>query len=396
MERLKRLSRKAANRTNNNFKRYLYDNINWDRQMIGITGARGSGKTVMMLQYLKHLLKTTNALYISLDDVFFAENKLIYFAEDFAKYGGTHLLIDEVHKYQNWSQELKNIYDNLPELKVVFTSSSALEIHKGSHDLSRRAIMYNLPGLSFREFLKLKYKIELPTFTIEQILNDSDNISSLVLEKTKPIPLFNEYLKEGYYPFFLDTSNDYLKQLLSSINLVLESDLPAIHKIDFSSIIKLKNLLSVISRIVPFKPNIEKLARQTNTSRETLLRYLYYLDKAQTIQWLGSDANGINYLNKPDKIYLGNTNIAYAFSEKESNKGNIRETFFLNQVSVNHKLTYPKQGDFMVNEKYLFEIGGKDKSNKQIAGIENSYIAADDIEYGFGNKIPLWMFGFLY
>jgi len=397
MERLKRLSINAARRTSTDFKRYLYDSINWDRQLIGITGARGSGKTIMLLQHLKYLLETkNNALYVSLDDVFFAETKLVYFAEDFVKYGGTHLLLDEVHKYLNWSQELKNISDNLPELKVVFTSSSALEIHKGSHDLSRRAIMHNLPGLSLREYLKLKYQIILPKFSLKQIIDDTDKITSAVLNKIKPLPIFNEYLKEGYYPYFLDTESDYLKQLISSLNLVLEGDLPAIHKIDFSSIIKLKNLLNIISRIVPFKPNIEKLARQTNTSRETLLKYLYYLDKAQIIQWLGSNTNGINYLNKPDKIFLGNTNIAYALSGEQADKGNIRETFFLNQLTVNHAVTYPKTGDFMVDNKYLFEVGGKSKTQKQIAGIENSFIVADDIEYGFGNKIPLWLFGFMY
>ncbi len=396
MERLKQLSLKAAQRTTLDFQRFLYNRINWDRQLIGITGARGSGKTFMLLQYLKQLSETENALYVSLDDVYFADKKLVYFAEDFVKYGGRYLLLDEVHKYPNWSQEIKNIYDNLPELKVVFTSSSALEIHKGTHDLSRRAIMYNMPGLSFREFLKLKHQIELPKFTLEEILNNSDKLVSIVLDKIKPLPYFNEYIKEGYYPYFLNAETDYLKQLLTSLNLVIESDLPAIYNIDFSSIIKLKSLLSVISRIVPFKPNIEKLARQTHTSRETLLKYLYWLDKAQIIQWLGSDATGINYMNKPDKIFLGNTNISYALSGDKSDRGNLRETFFLNQLSVNHTVTYPKEGDFLVEEKYLFEIGGKTKTNKQIKGIENAFIAADNIEYGFKNKIPLWLFGFMY
>ncbi len=396
MERLRQLSLKAAQRTSTDFQRFLYNRINWDRQLIGITGARGSGKTVMLLQYLKQLSETEDALYVSLDDVYFANSKLVYFAEDFVKYGGTYLLLDEVHKYPNWSQEIKNIYDNLPELKVVFTSSSALEIHKGTHDLSRRAVMYNLAGLSFREFLKLKYQIELPEFTLEQILKSQNKLVNIVLEKIKPLPYFNEYIKEGYYPYFLNTETDYLKQLLSSLNLVIESDLPAIFNIDFSSIIKLKSLLNVISRIVPFKPNIEKLARQTNTSRETLLKYLYYLDKAQIIQWLGSDATGINYMNKPDKIFLGNTNIFYALSGDKSDIGNLRETFFLNQLSVNHIVTYPKEGDFLIDEKYLFEIGGKNKTQKQISGVKNAYIVADDIEYGFKNKIPLWLFGFMY
>ncbi len=396
MERLKKLSNEAVRRTPTTFKRYLHNQINWNRQLIGISGARGSGKTVMLLQYLKSLPNTENGLYVSLDDIFFTENKLVYFAEGFVKYGGTYLMLDEVHKYPNWSQELKNIYDSIPDLKVIFTSSSALEIHKGSHDLSRRAIMHNLPGLSFREFIELKYEIKLPVLTLDEILHNNDRIISSILNEIKPIPLFKEYLKEGYYPFFLNTKSDYLKQLNNTINLVIESDLPAIHNIDFSSIIKIKNLLYVISQIVPFKPNIEKLSRQTNTTRETLLKYLYYLDKAQVVQWLGSDSFGINYLNKPEKLYLGNSNIAYALAENNIDIGNIRETFFLNQLSIKHKVTYPKVGDFMIDDKYLFEVGGKSKTQKQIAGIENSFIAADDIEYGFKNKIPLWLFGFMY
>lgn len=396
MERLKKLSNEAVRRTPIAFKRYLHNQINWNRQLIGISGARGSGKTVMLLQYLKSLPNTENGLYVSLDDIFFTENKLVYFAEDFVKYGGTYLMLDEVHKYPNWSQELKNIYDSIPDLKVIFTSSSALEIHKGSHDLSRRAIMHNLPGLSFREFIELKYEIKLPVLTFDEILHDNNRIISSILNEIKPIPLFKEYLKEGYYPFFLNTKSDYLKQLNNTINLVIESDLPAIHNIDFSSIIKIKNLLYVISQIVPFKPNIEKLSRQTNTTRETLLKYLYYLDKAQVVQWLGSDYFGTNYLNKPEKLYLGNSNIAYALAEYNIDIGNIRETFFLNQLSIKHKVTYPKVGDFMVDDKYLFEVGGNSKTQKQIAGIENSFIAADDIEYGFRNKIPLWLFGFMY
>jgi predicted AAA+ superfamily ATPase len=396
MERLKRLSDEAVRRTSTTFKRFLHDQIIWDTRLIGISGARGSGKTVMLLQYLKSFSDTENGLYVSLDDLFFTENKLVYFAEDFAKYGGTYLLLDEVHKYPNWSQEIKNIYDSIPDLKVVFTSSSALEIHKGSHDLSRRAVMYHLPGLSFREFVEIKYKIKIPVFTLDEILNHNNRLVPQVLDKIKPLPLFKEYLQEGFYPFFLDTKSDYLKQLITAINLVIESDLPAIHKIEFSSIIKIKNLLYVISQIVPFKPNIEKLSRQTNTTRETLLKYLYFLDKAQVVQWLGSDSFGINYLNKPEKLYLGNSNIAYALAENNVDIGNIRETFFLNQLSVNHKVTYPKTGDFLVDEKYLFEVGGKSKTQKQISGIENSYIAADDIEYGFRNKIPLWLFGFMY
>jgi len=350
----------------------------------------------MLLQYLKSLPKPTTGLYASLDDVYFTDNKLIYFAEEYYRLGGTVLLLDEVHKYPNWSQELKNIYDTLPDLKVIFTSSSALEIHKGSHDLSRRAHLYNLFGLSFREFLELKYKIKLPILTIDSITEDHSNITNIILNDIKPLPLFKEYLKTGYYPFFLDSKSDYLNQLTSTINLVLESDLPAIHRIDFSSIIKMKNLLYVISKIVPFKPNIEKLSKQTNTTRETLLKYLYYLDRAQVVKLLGSDSIGINYLNRPKKVFLANTNIAYALSNNNVAIGNIRETFFINQLSVKSSVTYPNKGDFKINDKLTFEVGGKSKDYKQIAGLKDSFIAADDIESGFGNKIPLWLFGFLY
>lgn len=397
IDRLFDISNKLASSVPVNFERFLTKKIPWDQKLIGISGARGSGKTVLLLQRLKKMLaEGKNALFVSLDDIYFSENKLVYFAEDFAKDGGDYLFLDEVHKYKNWSQELKNIYDSVLGLKVVFTSSSALEIHKGSHDLSRRALIFNLRGLSFREFIELKYQIIIPSATLEQIIiNPAEKVME-INNKIKIFPYFKEYLATGYYPFFIDMELNYLKQLSITINTVLEIDLPAIHNIDFNSIIKLKKLISIISQIAPYKPNVEKLAKQVETTRPTLLKYLYYLDKAQIIQWLGSDTFGINYLNKPDKIFLGNTNIAYAFSEDKTNVGNIRETFFLSQLLQNHKVTYPKQGDFLVDGKYLFEVGGKNKTQKQIAGIENAYIAADNIEYGYGNKIPLWLFGFLY
>ncbi|MEA3494915.1 MAG: AAA family ATPase [Bacteroidota bacterium] len=397
IDRLYDISNKLASNVAVDFERFLSIEIDWDYKLIGISGARGSGKTILLLQQMKKMLeKGKKSLFISLDDIYFTENKLLYFAEEFEKNGGEYLFIDEVHKYKNWSQELKNIYDTVLDLKVVFTSSSALEIHKGSHDLSRRALVYKLRGLSFREFLELKYEIKILPIKLEQILENPTEKIKEVNNKIKIFPKFSKYLKEGYYPFFKDLRLNYLKQLSTTVNLVIESDLPAIHKIDFNSVIKLKKLVSIIAQISPYKPNIEKLAQQVETTRPTLLKYLFYLDKAQILQWLSSDAYGITYLNKPDKIFLGNTNIAYAFSDSKDNTGNIRETFFLNQLSAKHKVTYPKQGDFLVDNKYLFEVGGKNKSQKQIAGIKNAYIAADDIEYGYGNRIPLWLFGFLY
>jgi predicted AAA+ superfamily ATPase len=396
MERLISTSNNALNRAPVEFERYLLKEINWDHQLIGISGARGSGKTIMLLQYKKMLPKESFSLYASLDDVYFSENKLIYFAEEFHRKGGKYLLLDEVHKYPNWSQEIKNIYDNLPDLKVVFTSSSALEIYKGSHDLSRRAVVYHLVGLSFREFLEFKYKIKLPALKLDEILNNHTQISTDIVKEFKPLPYFAEYLKTGYYPFFKKFGADYPRQLINTVNLALEVDLPAIHRIDFNSIIKIKKLLYILSKNTPYTPNVEELAKQVGTTRDSLLKFLYFLDKAQIIKWLGRDKFGINYLNKPDKLYLNNTNIAYALGEPVTDIGTIRETFFLNQLSANHTVTYPHKTDFMVDDTWYFEIGGKSKSRKQLTDLENAWVAKDDIEYGFENSIPLWMFGLIY
>jgi predicted AAA+ superfamily ATPase len=396
MERLKRLSIEATRRVPTEFQRFLLQQIDRDMQMTGIVGARGSGKTILLLQMMKSLPDKNNAMYVSLDDIYFTENKLVYFAEEFHSLGGKYLFIDEVHKYPGWSQELKNIYDNLPGLKVVFTASSALDIYKGSYDLSRRVMMYHLPGLSFREFLTLKYKIKLPALTLEDILSSNDDLYIEINEKIKPLPLFDEYLKTGYFPFFINAGKNYSKLLLNTVNLIIENDLPSIYNLDYNSSLKLKRLLVVISKLVPFKPNIEKLAKQIGISRDTLLRYLFYLDKAHLLNRLFKNTSGISILNKPEKIYLSNTNLAYSLSDNTPDIGNIRETFFLNQLLVSHTLTYPAKGDFVVDGKYHFEIGGKNKTSKQIAGIEDAFVAADGIEYRFGNKIPLWVFGLMY
>jgi len=397
MQRLREISNDKINRTPLVFKRFLLNKIEWNDRLIGISGARGCGKTTLMLQYIKTKIPTGNeVLYVSLDDIYFSENKLVYFAEDYHKKGGNYLFLDEVHKYPNWSQELKNIYDNLPDLKVVFTSSSALDIYRGSHDLSRRAMVYHLPGLSFREFIELRYKIEFPIFTLNEILTIDEKTIWGIIEKIKPMKLFPEYLKSGYYPFFNEAKNNYLERLLLTINLVLESDLPSIYNLNYYSVQKIRKMLAVVSRIAPFKPNVQKLAAQSGISRDSLLKYLFYLEKAQIIKWLGKDTFGINYLNKPDKLYLNNTNLMYALTSETTNIGTLRETFFLNQLSVNHKINYPKVGDFLVDGEYLFEVGGISKTRKQILDIKNAFIAADNIEYRFENKIPLWLFGFLY
>lgn len=289
----------------------------------------GTGKTTLILQYLKKTYGfAENAIYAELDHFFFAETRLYDFAEQFEKEGGKFLFLDEVHKYKNWSQDLKLIYDNFTSLKVIFTSSSALELYKGSHDLSRRLVLYQLPGLSLREFAELKYGIKLPLLTLENILYNSREIILNLHSDFKPIKFYKEYTQSGYYPFFKENENLYQEKLINVLNVVIENDLPIIFNIDFDSVLKLKKLVSVIARLVPYKPNIKKLAEQVGVTRETLLRHLYYLEKAQIVKWIGKNSYGINYLNKPEKLYLQNTNLIYVLAQESSNIVNVRETFF--------------------------------------------------------------------
>lgn len=396
MERLQELSNAMRRRVPTAFHRYLADEIDWDARLIGISGARGSGKTVMLGQRLRQIAKEKEALYVSLDDVYFSDHHLVYFAEDFARHGGEVLLLDEVHKYPNWSQEIKNIYDSVPDVQVIFTSSSALEIHRGSHDLSRRALVYPLYGLSLREFIELKYLLRFPAVSLQEILEGRSEWFMQVHEQLKPLKVFQEYLEAGYYPFFKQAGGHYLKQLQNTVNLVLESDLPAIHTMDFGAILKMKKILAIIAGLVPYKPNIEKLARQVGTTRDTLLKYLYYLEKAQIVKTLDKDNEGISLMNKPEKLYLQNPNLAFALAAQTPDQGNLRETFLLNQLLVNHTVQYPDKGDFWVDKHYWVEVGGRNKTDKQISNYPNRFIAADDLEYPHRNKIPLWMLGFLY
>jgi uncharacterized protein len=266
----------------------------------------------------------------------------------------------------------------------------------GTHDLSRRALVYNLPGMSYREFLSLKYGTMLPAFSLDEVLLNTSDSAKIILSKSKPLKYFEEYLRSGYYPFFIESERNYHVRLLNILNLVLENDLAAIFNIDYHAMLKIKKLLAVISRIVPYKPNIEKLARQADTTRDTLLKYLYYLEKAEIVKWLTKDSFGINYLNKPDKLYLNNTNLMYSLNNDKPDQGSLRETFLLSQLRVNHNITYPDKGDFLIDNKYLIEAGGAKKNSRQIENIPDSFIAADDIEYGSDKRIPLWLFGFLY
>ena len=379
------------------FKRYLYSKIDWNDRLIIIKGARGVGKTTLILQYIKETFGYDDkALYVSLDDIWFAENRLVALAEKFVKMGGTHLFIDEVHKYPEWSREIKNIYDDHPELHLIITSSSALQILKGNSDLSRRSMIYNLNEMSIREYIRLHYQIEISELSMNEILTNHTKKAIEIMELIKPVRIFEEYLKWGSYPYSVENKNNYSQRLLNTIILTLETDMPAILNIDYSAVVKLKRLLYVITTSSPFKPNISELSQKIGVSRDTLLRYIHYLENAHLINLLKTEKTGMSYMAKPDKIYPGNPNVLYAIGEDQFNTGTLRETFFYNQLNSFTKLYYTPYGDFNVNHEFVIEIGGKNKTNKQIKSIKNSYLALNDIEIGYKNKIPLWLFGFLY
>lgn len=397
MEALFKKQIRKINTVSLKFTRSLKKEIYWDDRLIGIKGQRGVGKTTLLLQHIKKTFGYSNkCLYVSLDDIYFSANTIVELAEKFVISGGTHLFLDEVHKYKNWSQEIKNIYDDFPGLHIVFTGSSLLEILNARADLSRRAIMYYLQGLSFREFLNYSLKIDFDVYALDEILKNHKNISIEISNKIKPFEYFKKYLSIGYFPFFIDNDKNYFDRIQEIINMILEIELPVNKALSLASISKIKLLLYIISQSTPFKPNISKLSQRIGISRNTFLTYIFYLNEAKIINNIYSSVHGISKLQKPEKIFLENTNFIIALADTIPSKGNIRETFFLNQLLAKHKVTYPKQGDFLVDNKYLFEVGGKNKTQKQIAGIENAYIAADNIEYGYKNTIPLWLFGFLY
>ncbi len=379
------------------FKRSLMDQIQWDARLIGIKGARGVGKTTLLLQFIKENLSIdVTTLYVSLDNIWFAENKLSTLTDTFVKRGGKYLFLDEVHKYPNWSQELKNIYDDYPELKVVFTGSSLLEILNARADLSRRAVVYTLQGLSYREYIQLKTGIKLPKLNLEDLLQNHLQLAREINGQLKPLQYFDEYLKTGYFPYFQEVPSLYYQRIEEVINMTLEIELPLLRKVEVSYVSKLKQLLQIISESVPFIPNVSKLSERIGLNRNTFTTYLFFLQEANLTRNIYKDASGITQLQKPDKIYHENTNFQYALAPKNTEKGSIRETFFVNQLSYQHRVEYVDQGDFLIDQSYTIEVGGKGKTNRQVQGIANSYVASDDLEYGTGTKIPLWMFGFLY
>lgn len=389
MDRLQEYFNKLLRETTIDFHRYMFDKINWDSRMIGLTGPRGVGKTTLILQYIKENLPREKSLYVTAEDFYFADNKLTDLADNFAKMGGKYLFIDEIHKYKQWSKELKLIYDYHSELNVVFTGSSVLDINKGASDLSRRASMYHMQGLSFREYLQLFHKIEIDSYNLNEILQHKINLPN----DFRPLAYFKDYLIKGYYPFALEM--DFDLKLQQIINQSLETDIPQYADMNVATGRKLKQLLAIIAKSVPFKPNIKAIADALGSSRNSIADYCLYIEEAGLIAQLRDKTGGIRGLGKVDKVYLDNTNLVYNLGRESADIGNIRETFFLNQMRVKHNVVTSSSVDFQIDD-IEFEIGGKNKQKKQLSGVNHGYIVKDDIEIGYSNIIPLWQFGLEY
>jgi predicted AAA+ superfamily ATPase len=375
--------------------RFLYEKINWNERMIAVKGPRGSGKTTLLLQRIKEKHKSNEALYVNIEHPWFYNNTLFDTVNEFYLSGGRYIYIDEIHKYPQWSRELKVIYDGFPKLQIIFSASSALNIYRGEADLSRRVISYYLPGLSFREYLDFKENIKFPKLEIEQIIEHHNKYCKNIIKDISILPLFRKYLKYGYLPIILDTSeDDYLIKLMRIINAVIDLDLSYIDNYNSGTAFKIKKILGVLAESVPFKPNISAIARKLGLSRDSVYAYIKNLEEARLLNFLIKSGKGVSTLQKPEKLFFENTNLAYAL-RTGVDIGSVRETFLLNQLmNSGQSVRSPKTGDFLLNDKLLIEVGGKDKTFTQ-----RDYqfiIAADNIEIGFGKKVPLWLFGFLY
>ncbi len=387
---------RKLSKINLRFKRYLYPKINWKARFIGIKGPRGVGKTTMLLQHiLENYQDVDQTLYASLDDLWFASHSLMDLVDWAYQHGIMRLYLDEVHRYDQWSLNLKNIYDNYPDMSIVYTSSSLLIMDNGKVDLSRRQTLYTLYGMSLREFLIYEGLLTVEAIPLDELLKNHVRYAMQITKSVKITPLFEAYLQHGYYPFYRESLEDFPGRLRDTVTVVIENDLPAVEKISFETIQKVKRLLMIISERVPFEPNMSELWKQLATNNELGLRMLYALDKAQILGLLTSKTKNYKYLYKPDKIFLGNANLMHVLCPRVD-KGNERETYFYNQLNVVADVKYPKQGDFLVSDKYLFEVGGRHKTFEQIADVSNSFLAVDDTEVGHGSRIPLWLFGFLY
>ncbi|MBM3178398.1 MAG: ATP-binding protein [Bacteroidetes bacterium] len=380
------------------YMRSLVKRIDWSDRLIGIVGARGTGKTTLLLQQLERLkCSPGEAVYITLDDLYFTEINLVSFAERFRAEGGRFLFIDEVHKYPMWAREIKNIYDTHRDLKIVFTGSSITDMLRQDGDLSRRSVLYELPGLSFREFLAFEKVVALPEVSLKELLKHHQELAHDWTLQFRPLKFFTEYLNLGYYPFYAENKSTYHIRIEQVVKMTIETDLRYIEGYDTANSRKIFKLLYILATNVPFKPNISSLSEKIGVHRNTLVQYINHLEKARLINTLGAVGKSVSTLQKPDKIFLENSNLQFALAPMRVNRGTLRETFFMNQLlHSRHQLSLPVKGDFLVDDEWNFEIGGRDKADLQIRGLKNGFIASDDIENGIGNRIPLWMFGFLY
>ena len=372
-------------------KRELVNNINWDERLISIKGFRGVGKTTFLLDYLKEVYPESNAaLYINLNNFYFTKRKISSFADEFAKRGGKVLVLDQIQKYPEWSADLRKCMDEIPDLKIIFTSSPVLRVAEGNPDLTGIAKIYHLEGLSFREYLNYMTGKNFRFYSFDEIIGNHQEIAAEIVSETRPLAYFNDYLKQGYFPYFMDNPNFYVNTLLKNINLALEIDVPYINQIELKNLAKLRKLLQIIASETPFTPNVSKLAASVETSRATIMNYLNYLKNAKLIQLLYSNGSD-DQMKKPDKVYMHNTNLLYAIAPDNTDNVNLRHTFFYNQVGYKATLKSSANADFLVNGKYHFWVGGrKTEPSSEI------FAAADVIEIGEGKKIPLWLFGFLY
>lgn len=392
-----RISANLVSSTSLEWKRYMYDKINWDVPMLCIKGARGVGKTTLMLQRMKENFRDERALYISLDNIWFSEHKLFDLADYHSSHGGTHIFIDEVHRYPqaNWIQEMKNIYDSFPSLHVVFSGSSLLQIDMSKADLSRRCIFYDMQGMSFREYLISRRLGAFKAYSLEDVLHNHIAIADEVLKSARPLQHFKDYLRHGYYPFYNRYSVSYSEALQQIINTIIDSDLITTMNVENVTLRKFKRLLFILSQMVPYTPNIQKLSQSIETNRQQTYGMLDTLHKAALIFNLYSGKSNMQQLGKPEKIYMENSNLTYALTSNATD-GNARETFFANQLKQAHNVAFSGDGDFLIDGTYTIEVGGKGKTFDQIADVPNSFLAIDDTERGHLNRIPLWLFGFLY
>ena len=390
METLKEQMKVQLELVNEDFVRYLHDEIDWQAQLIAILGARGVGKTTMLLQHIKRYNTLDDTLFVYADNIYFTKHTLFDLALDFYKNGGRHLYIDEIHKYKNWSQEIKNIYDSIPRLQVIYTGSSILDLEQGGADLSRRKLQYYMYGLSFREYLQLRYQVQVPLHSLDDLL---ENRISFPYSDLQPLPAWKGYVQTGYYPFFL--KGNYLQLLNGVILQTVENDIPMFAGLSMGVARKLKTLLYIIAQSVPFKPNMSAIAADLGISRNDVGDLFFYLEKAGLINQLRSDITGIRLLGKVDKVYLNNTNLMYAIAGGNTDIGNERETAFYTLARVTEPVTTSSVSDFQIGD-YVFEVGGKKKGRKQIEDVGNGIVVKDDIEYGSKGIVPLWAFGLMY